>query len=340
MAQDGPTFFRSRESLALAEQGVTTQYSSTYHTPVLVREVLEYLQVGPGKVYLDGTLGGGGHTQAILDASTPDGRVVALDRDPQAHAVAGERLNAYMSRLELVVANYGDCAQIAATHGKFDGFLVDAGVSSKQLDDPARGFSFRNAGPLDMRMGPDAARLDQWLEEVSEETLADVLFQYGEIRASRRTAKAIKEAVLAGSLETTTDLARIVESVLGTGGGAGRRTHIHPATLVFQALRIAVNEELQSLERAVTSILDVVKPGGRVVFISFHSLEDRVVKAGFRKLAGQIEEPDPVLRRLGLGEVTPARVQILTRKPVEAKDDELQVNPRARSARLRAVEVL
>lgn len=319
---------------------MTTQYSSTYHTPVLVREVLAYLQVAPGKVYLDGTLGGGGHTQAILDQSAPDGRVVALDRDPQAHEAAARRLLPYGDRVELVVANYGECAEIAASRGKFDGFLVDAGVSSKQLDDASRGFSFRMAGPLDMRMGPDAARLDQWLEEVSEEGLANVLYEYGEIRASRRAAKAIKEAVVAGRLETTADLARVVESVLGMGGGAGRRTHIHPATLVFQALRIAINAELQSLEKAVSSILDVVKPGGRAVFISFHSLEDRVVKAGFRKLAGQVEEQDPVLRRLGLGELQTAKVEILTRKPVEAGDDELQTNPRARSARLRAVEVL
>jgi len=322
------------------EHGVTdTSYSSEYHTPVLVSEVVEYLGVRSGGLYLDGTLGGGGHTEAILDKSSPDGRVVAIDRDPEAHKAASRRLAKFGDRLTLIVGNYGEAVELVATHGLFDGFLVDAGVSSKQLDDRSRGFSFREEGPLDMRMGPDAPDLKTWLHSVSEEDLANVIYKYGEIRASRRAASAIKAAEEAGELETTRDLARVIERVLGSGGGAGRKTQIHPATLVFQALRIAINDELASLEAAVASVPKIVKAGGRAVFISFHSLEDRIVKQGFRELAGQVEESDPVLRKLGLGNAPEVLVDVLTKKPVEAGKAELARNPRARSARLRAVMV-
>lgn len=312
-------------------------YSSEYHTPVLVAEVLEYLAVKPGGRYLDATLGGGGHTQAILDLSAPTGQVVSIDRDPEAHEQARQRLSGYQGRFELVLGNYRDARDLV--EGQFDGMLLDAGVSSHQLDEATRGFSFREEGPLDMRMGPDAPRLDEWLGVVDEEELANALFHYGEIKASRRLAAAIKMDFAAGKLKSTQDLAQMCQRVLG-GSGARRKTQIHPATLVFQALRIALNDELRGLERAVASIPDLVKPGGRAVLISFHSLEDRIVKQGFKELAGENEEVDPVLRKLGMEKSKPEKVKILTRRPVEAGSDEVAANPRSRSAKLRAVEVL
>lgn len=220
-------------------------YASSYHAPVLVAEVLEHLAVRPGGLYVDGTLGGGGHSHAMLDASAPNGRVLGLDRDPEAIAQASGRLESYGARFQTALVNYGDALQAAQARefGPVDGFLVDAGVSSHQLQKADRGFSFMQEGPLDMRMGPDTASLADFLDGTDDEELARVLRNYGEIKGAYRTAQAILEARLGGRLNTTAELRRVVEGQLGHGAGSGRRTTIHPATLVFQALRMAVNEE-------------------------------------------------------------------------------------------------
>jgi 16S rRNA (cytosine1402-N4)-methyltransferase len=311
------------------------QYATAYHAPVLVREVLDALRVGPGGVWLDGTLGGGGHTQAILEASAPNGRVYSIDRDPEAIAVATERLASYGDRWTALRGNYADARGLldAAGVGRVDGWLVDAGVSSHQLDAPERGFSFREPGPLDMRMGEEGLTAAQWLAEQSADELGRVIADYGEMKGSFRVARAIVAARDAGELATTADLARVVESA----APRGRDTNIHPATRVFQAIRIAVNDELAGLERAVEQIPEVVRPGGRAVFISFHSLEDRIVKNGFRALASDCECP-PGLPTCACDAV--AQIEVVGRKPITAQPDELEENPRARSARLRAATVL
>lgn len=311
---------------------VFSTYATDYHVPVLVHEVLEYLNVRAGGVYVDGTLGGGGHTQAILDASAPDGRVVAFDRDPVAIATAKQRLQGYADRLTIIQGNYADASKHVS---QADGWLVDAGVSSHQLDDEERGFSFQRPGPLDMRMG-EGPTLSDYLHDVDEEELARVLREFGEVKGAGRLARAILSDFRDGRFRDTRDMGDMIERVLGRGAGSGRQTRIHPATLVFQALRIAVNDELTGLETAVMSIPDVVKKEGRAVFISFHSLEDRIVKNGFRTLAGAV---DDLPRGLPVERPKP-RVEILTRKPVVASDEELDFNPRARSAKLRAVRVL
>jgi 16S rRNA (cytosine1402-N4)-methyltransferase len=305
----------------------------------MVPEVLEYLDVAPARRYVDGTAGGGGHTTAILEASAPDGQVLAIDRDPEAIETVRKRLGDTGGRLHLVQGNYGDVARICEEHDylSVDGLLVDAGVSSHQFDEAERGFSFSREGPLDMRMGPDAMTVAEYLASVDLVELRRVLSTYGEIRSAHRVAESILEAFDAGKLETTTDLADVVEETLGWGAGSGRSTTINPSTLVFQGLRIAVNRELETLEMAVNAVSEVVASGGRAVFISFHSLEDRIVKHGFRELANDCICPKD-LPVCGCDAV--AKVKVLTSKPIYASDEEVENNPRARSARLRAVEVL
>lgn len=314
-------------------------YASEYHVPVLVREVLEQLVVVPGGRYVDGTLGGGGHTAAILEASGPEGRVLAIDRDPEAILAARARLGDLAARVTFVQGNYSQAAEfvVSTGFGKVDGFLVDAGISSHQIDTAERGFSFSRSGPLDMRMGEDVPTLKEYLETVSHGELASALRRYGEIRSASRVATAILDAVNADRLHTTADLRACVAAVVGGGAGSGRRTTIDPATLVFQGLRIAVNGELEHLEAAVLGVPDVVRAGGRAVFISFHSLEDRIVKMGFRELATACVCPPRLPVCICGGR---ARVEVLTSKPLMALEDELEVNPRARSARLRSVRVL
>lgn len=314
-------------------------YASEFHVPVLVDEVLEWLDVDEGRIYVDGTVGGGGHTQAILDASAPTGRVIAIDRDPEARQAAEARLADYGDRVQVIAGNYADTRKILDELGidRVDGWLIDAGVSSHQFDDPERGFSFRNAGPLDMRMGPDAVSLETYLEEVPEKELVRVLKEYGEVRGAHRIARKLLEAFIDGKFHDTRQLADVVEKIVGHRGPAGRRQTIHPATLVFQALRIELNDELTGLEKAVESIPDVVKSGGRAVFISFHSLEDRIVKHGFRRL----EEGPDLPKDIPLpAERYEGQAEVLTRKPVGASDEEVEANPRSRSAKLRALKVL
>lgn len=310
-----------------------TDYVSAWHDPVLVDDVLAFLDVRPGRRFIDGTLGGGGHTHAILDASQPDGEVLAIDRDPAAIDFARERLADYGDRVQLAQGNYADADKLAADFGPVDGFLVDAGVSSRQLDDAERGFSFRGNGPLDMRMGPDAPTLEQFLQSIDEKELARVFRKYGEMKDAGRIAARVLEAFQAGSIETTGELAALIER---EGGSAGRKSSIHPATLAFQALRIAVNDELTGLDRAVQNLPRLLAAGGRAVFISFHSLEDRIVKRGFRDLCST-DVPHGVPMRAADMQ---AAARLLTTKPVTASDEELSRNPRSRSAKLRAIEML
>jgi 16S rRNA (cytosine1402-N4)-methyltransferase len=285
------------------------------HEPVLLAEVVSLLAVRPGGLYVDATVGLGGHTAALVEAGA--GRVIGLDRDPAALALARERLPG--NRVELEHADYRDLPRVLRDRGvdTVDGVLVDLGVSSLQLDDPRRGFSFRQEGPLDMRMDPTSGEpLSARLRDVDERTLADVIYRFGEERQSRRVARRIVQARERQPITTTTELAAIVRQ--GAGGHGWQR--IDPATRTFQALRIWVNGELEGLEDFLAAAIGLLRPGGRLAVIAFHSLEDRVVKHTFRRCGAE-------------GGVT-----VLTRRPIVPGDAEVARNPRARSARLRAVE--
>ncbi len=302
------------------------------HVSVLAAEVLAALQPQSGGAYIDCTLGGGGHAAGILQAAQPDGRLLGIDADPAALAAAAEHLAARglaAERYRLVQGRFADLAEIAAQQGfaAVDGILFDLGVSSHQLDTAARGFAFSSDGPLDMRMdptqGPTAADL---LAELDETELANVIYRYGEERASRRIARRIVERRRERPFETTGDLAETVARAL-----RGSRERIHPATRTFQALRIAVNRELEQLEQALPQAVELLQAGGRLAIISFHSLEDRIVKLFFRAESGY-----------GGNEAAdrPVRLRIITRKPIEAGEEERMANPRSRSARLRVAERL
>lgn len=286
-----------------------------YHVPVLAREVVELLQPRRGGVYVDGTLGGGGHAAAILDASAPDGRVIGMDWDEEAVAAARERLGRYGERVTVVGRNFAELDDMVMALGltTVDGVLFDLGVSSHQFDEPARGFSVQRPGPLDMRMSRQlAATARDVLRTASVEELANLFFEYGEERRARAIARAIGRARERGEpLETTEDLARLC---------GPRRGRIHPATRVFQALRIAVNDELGNLRRGLAAAVRVLRSGGRLAVISFHSLEDRIVK------------------RLFLEQQAAGVLRVVTKKPVMATAAEAAANPRSRSAKLRVAE--
>ncbi len=300
----------------------------------MLEAVLEWLSPQPGGCYLDGTAGGGGHTEALLESCAPDGQVLAIDRDPEALAEVEKRLGDADGRLTLVQGNYGDARAILDEQGwgRVDGWLVDAGVSSHQFDTGRRGFSIRHDGPLDMRMGPQAMAVGDWLDANEVEAIAEALKEFGEVGRAWRMATAIKEARDAGNLERTGELAQLVIDVLGWPPNQST----HPAATVFQALRIAVNRELEHLRRAVEAVPEVVASGGRAAFISFHSLEDRIVKHGFRRHQDPCTCP-PDFPICGCGK-TP-RGQVLTGKPLEASAEECEANPRAHSAKLRVFEV-
>ena len=297
------------------------------HSSVLLREVLEYLTPRDGEVYVDCTVGGGGHSEAILRAAKP--RMIGVDRDPAALAATRERLG---DRIELVHGELGDIARILSELNipQVNGFLLDLGVSSPQLDHADRGFSFSQGGPLDMRMdptrGPTALEL---IRETDVDDLAALLSELGEERHAKKIARMIKEAE---RLETTSDLAAICARAIPTI--EQRKSKIHPATRTFQALRIAVNRELDQLESFLAAFPDLLAPGGRCVVISFHSLEDRLVKNCFRDLEWTSSLPPKLAAEAG-ERIEPV-VEVLTRKAVFASDDEIAANPRARSARLRA----
>lgn len=300
-------------------------------------EALHYLAPRSGEVYCDATLGGGGHALRILEASAPDGRLVGIDRDQTALAAAGTRLERFGDRVTLVHGTFGDARAILSGLGlaAIDGFLLDVGVSSPQLDVAERGFSFQREGPLDMRMDPsqgESAR--DVLERLSIDELADTLRKYGDERYAGRIARAIKQQIAAGALQTTTELAALVaRSVPPPHPGRGGPS-INPATRTFQALRILVNDELGQLERFLADLPDMLKPGGRVVIIAFHSLEDGLVKNRFRDLARDPGLPADIAEQMGV-RATPV-FNLLTRKPAYPSDAETAGNPRARSARLRA----
>jgi 16S rRNA (cytosine1402-N4)-methyltransferase len=272
----------------------------------------------PSGVYVDCTLGLGGHTRALIEAGA--GRVVGADRDETALAMARERLHDLADRLTFVHADARDLPAVLRANGltTVDGILADLGVSSMQLDEPARGFSFRSPGPLDMRMDPTRGlTLADRLASVDEGTLADVIWRFGEERRSRRVARAIVAARDRHAIPDTAALASVVRRA--AGGGTWQR--IDPATRSFQALRIWVNDELEQLAGFLDAAFDVLAAGGRLAVIAFHSLEDRIVKQTFRRLGAEA-----------------ATVRVLTRRPITPSDDEVAANPRARSARLRVLE--
>lgn len=296
------------------------------HQPVMVREVLRYLDCRRGGVFVDATLGGGGHGAAILEASSPDGFLIGLDRDREALALAEEALGKYRGRYELRHGNFAQIAGILDDLGRprVDGLLLDLGISSWQVDSPGRGFSFRSEAPLDMRMDrEEEMNADRLVRESTEEELARIIREFGEERRAKRIAASIKAAARQGSPLTTTALAKAVEGALGGRGPRGGR--IHPATRTFQALRIAVNRETEALEEVLGQLGAVLLPGGRCCCLAYHSLEDRIVKNVFREISG----------RGARGSNAP--FELLTRKPVRPGDEEVALNPRARSARLRAI---
>lgn len=306
----------------------------TYHTPVLLKEVVEQLQPHSGGLYVDCTLGGGGHAEEILRAAGPDGKLIGLDWDLEAQEVNRERLRGYGDRVQLVRANFADVEQVLMSAGvtAVDGMMFDVGVSSRQFDEPSRGFSFQREGPLDMRMNRDSGvTAKEVLCNASVEELTTIFRVYGEERRARAIAQRIERERAIQPLETTSDLVRIVESVLGPKRGNA----IHPATRVFQALRIQVNRELENLQRGLAGAVNMLKSGGRLAVISFHSLEDRIVKQYFVQLGtGCVCPPALAICACGRKEV----LRVITRKPVTATESEIRENPRARSAKLRVAE--
>ncbi len=307
--------------------------SEILHQPVLLAEVLEGLQPqrAPDGRFIDGTLGAGGHAAALLSAA-PRAHLLGIDRDPSALAVARERLAPFGERALLIHANYDQMAALAAQHAfaPVDGILLDLGFSSLQIDDPERGFSFRADAPLDMRYDPraDSPSAADLLNTLSAEALADLLYTYGEERESRRLARAI---VAARPLRTTRQLAELIERALP------RREKIHPATRTFQALRIAVNDELGALERALPQTVGLLRSGGRLAIISFHSLEDRLVKRFLARESADCLCP-PRQPRCTCGHK--ATLRLIARKPIAPSAAEIAANPRSRSAKLRLAERL
>ena len=301
------------------------------HLPVMLAEVVDALQPRDGGRYVDGTFGGGGYTTAILDRA--DCQVFAIDRDPDAIAGGKELADRYAPRLRLIEGRFGDMAELLADEGQFDGVTLDLGVSSMQFDRAERGFSFRNDGPLDMRMEKRGQSAADLVNEADEKELADIFWRYGEERRSRRVARAIVEARRAKRIETTGELAEIVRGAVGPVP----KDESDPATRAFQALRIAVNDELGELERGLAAAEQVLAPGGRLAVVSFHSLEDRAVKEFVRGRAGRTPSPSRHAPPQ-LGERPAATLRDLTRRPLSPSDAEIAGNPRARSARLRAAE--
>ena len=312
------------------------------HRPVMLDEVLHALQPRDGGVYLDGTFGGGGYARAILAHARCT--LWAIDRDPQAVARGEAMARAFgeskaKARLHLIEGGFGDMLALLAARGvsSLDGVVLDLGVSSFQIDQAERGFSFRQDGPLDMRMSGHGRSAADLVAELSERELADLIYEFGEERRSRRIAQAIVEARAAARIETTLQLAGIIRAVVPRDP-AGR---IDPATRTFQALRIEVNDELGELQRGLHASAALLAPAGRLVVVSFHSLEDRIVKRFMVEAAGKIPAPsrhDP--RRIDENRSTHVNFGLLERKALRPKEIESRTNPRARSARLRALQRL
>jgi 16S rRNA (cytosine1402-N4)-methyltransferase len=324
---------RPIKTCRIVEEGV----SVTSHMSVLPEQVVEHLDPKSDRTYVDGTLGRAGHAEIILDRASPNGRLIGIDRDLEALEAARVRLERFGDRVILVHGRFGEIAslldQLGA--GPVDGMLLDLGVSSPQLDVAGRGFSFSKEGPLDMRMDPSTGRTAlELIDELTAPELERVLRDLGEERYAGRLSRAIKDAARRGELRTTTDLARLVARSMPRG--ASRHERIDPATRTFQALRIAVNDELGELDRFLEVFPDHLRAGGRCVVISFHSLEDRKVKERFRELEWTSRLPPDLAA--AAGERTVPVCRVLTRKPVVPDEAETARNPRARSAKLRACE--
>ena len=304
------------------------------HTPVLLAESVEWLAPERGGCFVDCTVGLGGHAEAFLERS-PGVRLVAIDRDEQALSRARRRLERFGEQVSWVTGRFGDLGSLLTGLGieKVDGVFADLGVSSMQLEIPERGFSFRFDGPLDMRMGTGDLTAADVVNTYSEEALVNIFREYGEERQARRLARAVTEHRSVSPLQTTEDLCRVIERVKGSPPAYLRRKH--PATQAFQALRIEVNQELEELDGLLGEAVRMLDSKGRLVIISYHSLEDRMVKNTFRNLAtGEVE---PVTGRPRLETRV---IEVLTRKPVRPGEEEVARNPRSRSARLRAARRL
>jgi 16S rRNA (cytosine1402-N4)-methyltransferase len=304
------------------------------HIPVLYQEVLSGLNVTPGSCYIDGTVGAGGHATGILQASAPDGRLLGVDADPRALEISRRRLAVFGNRVLLVHGSFAHLKAHADALGfaSVDGVLFDLGTSWMELDTSERGFSFQLEGPLDMRFDPTTPRTAADLvNELPERALADLIYRYGEEPASRTIARAI---VAARPLHTTTELAAVVSRAIRRASRrtSRRKTRLHPATRTFQALRIAVNDELQSLKQGLPAAVSVLKSGGRLAVISFHSLEDRIVKQFFAQEERDcICPPETMVCTCGHR----ATLTVCTRKPIQPDKKEVERNPKSRSAKLR-----
>ena len=307
------------------------------HCPVLLTESLQHLNLQSGALVIDGTLGGGGHAEAILERTSPDGVVVGIDHDPEARRAASERLIRFGDRLQTVPSSFRHLDKVLEELGieSVDGVLLDLGVSSYQLDESSRGFRFGGTDadetPLDMRMDLEAnLTAADLLKAASAQQLQDWFQNYGELPGSKRLAKAIVDTRKEAPILTTADLLRVIQEA-----GIGRGRKHNPATLVFQALRIAVNDELGALRDGLDAAIRVLRPGGRLVVIAYHSLEDRIVKHTLRAAAKGCKCPPATPVCICGGTIT---MRVITRRPIQPEDEEVKANPRARSGKLRAFE--
>ena len=318
----------------LAARARDRQTGEPEHRSVLVREVVHHLRCRPGRTFVDATLGPGGHTEAILEATAPDGRVIGLDLDPDAIDRASSRLAPAAERFTPIRSDFRRIREVLAERrtGPVDGVVADLGFSAIQMLTPSRGFGFSTEGPLDMRYDPSSGRgAARLLAEIDEASLRRILSEYGEEREAGRIARAIVRSREKTPIRTTSDLASVV-----AGAVSARRTaRIHPATKTFQAIRIAINGELEGLDAFVEAAVLCLRRGGRLVVISFHSLEDRIVKQAMRALASRCICP-PGMPVCGCGREN--IVRLVTSRPVTPSPEERTANPRSRSAKLRAVE--